>query len=66
MLFVYLFALCLCVPVFVGSVVLLTVPGVWCMEHTITITLLVDVIALCSWAIHTLFKATHNELVCWL
>jgi hypothetical protein len=65
MLFVYLVALFTCVSVLFGSVVLLTVSGVWCASHTIAIALLIGVVILCSWGTYALFKAAHGELVYW-
>ena len=65
MLFVYLFAMCVCVSIAVGSIVLLSVSGAWVVSHTLGLFVLVCVLVLCSWAIVALFHAAREELVYW-
>jgi hypothetical protein len=65
MLFVYIVAVVMCLSILIGSVVLLSVSGVWVASHTIAIALLLGIIALCSWATVVLFNAAREELVYW-
>ena len=65
MLPIYLIAASFTLCLTLGSVVLLTVTGVWTVPHTLGIFVLLCVIIMCTWATYALVRAAYGELVYW-
>jgi len=66
MLFIYLFALVVCVSMFVGSFVLLSVPELYDIKFIMLWFVTIMVIGGTAWASVALFNAAREELVYWL
>ena len=63
MLFIYLFAMLVCVSVVYGSIVLLSLCSM--PSDLLLAFICTGFIALCTWGAYSLFHAAREELVYW-
>ena len=65
MLFVYIAAILMAIGVWIGCLVMLTLPGAWVLEHTFGLFILLCIMSGTTWAIQAMCRAAYEELDYW-